>query len=120
MGCSLRLIDEGAAETSSFQLGDLSSSLCPLDFLKPISVKEADKYFLVHKVTQSSPSPAMCFVAKVPQDEQDSHIVAFNSEDGSPQSHNESTSSKTIRDVHIVRTIYCRSKPYTTHQNCLF
>ena len=64
----------------------------------------ANKYFLVHKVTQSSPSIALCFVETVPQDAQNSHITAFNSEDGSPKLDNESSSSKTVRDVHIVRT----------------
>lgn len=63
------------------------------------------KSFLDHKVTQSSPSPALCFVETVPQDAQNSHITAFNSGDGSQKSDNESSSSKTMRDVHIVSTI---------------
>ncbi|TKY69860.1 AMSH ubiquitin thioesterase 2 [Spatholobus suberectus] len=51
--------------------------------------------------SKSWPSPALCFVETVPQDAQNSHITAFNSGDGSSKSDNESTSSKTIRDVHI-------------------
>lgn len=61
--------------------------------------------FLDHKVTKSSPSPALCCVEAVPQDEQNSHITAFNSGDGSTNSDNESSSSKNVRDVHIVRII---------------
>ncbi|XP_020979058.1 AMSH-like ubiquitin thioesterase 2 isoform X2 [Arachis ipaensis] len=99
---SLRNSHEESAKVSSFPL-DLGSGLCPVDSLEPTSIKEAGNFFLVHKVTQSSPSPAMCFVAKVPQDEQESHIVAFSSEDGSRKLDDESTSSRTIgvRDVHI-------------------
>ncbi|XP_025699479.1 uncharacterized protein [Arachis hypogaea] len=99
---SLRNNHEESAKVSSFPL-DLGSRLCPVDSLEPTSIKEAGNFFLVHKVTQSSPSPAMCFVAKVPQDEQESHIVAFSSEDGSRKLDDESTSSRTIgvRDVHI-------------------
>jgi STAM-binding protein len=61
------------------------------------------KSFLDHKVTKSSPSPALCCVETVSQDEQNSHITAYNSGDGSTNSDNESSSSKTVRDVHIVR-----------------
>lgn len=60
------------------------------------------KSFLDHKVTQSTPSPALCLVET--QDAQNSHIAAFYSGDGSTNSDNESSSSKTTRDVHIVRT----------------
>ncbi|XP_061356987.1 AMSH-like ubiquitin thioesterase 2 isoform X4 [Gastrolobium bilobum] len=98
---SLRIIDEEAAGIASIQLGDLSSSWCSLDSFKPVCVEAANKYFLVHKVTLSSPSPALCFVETVPQDGQNSHITAFNSGDGSSKSDNESASSKTMRDVHI-------------------
>jgi hypothetical protein len=65
---------------------------------------EFNKSFLYHKVTKSSPSPALCCVETVSQDEQNSHITAYNSGDGSTNSDNESSSSKTVRDVHIVRT----------------
>jgi len=65
---------------------------------------ECHKSFLDHKVTKSSPSPALCCVEPVAQDEQNSHITAFNSGDGSTNSDNESSSSKAVRDVHIVRT----------------
>lgn len=59
--------------------------------------------FLDHKVTQSTPSPALCLVET--QDAQNSHIAAFYSgDDGSTNSDNESSSSNTVRDVHIVRT----------------
>ncbi|KAL2347320.1 hypothetical protein Fmac_001320 [Flemingia macrophylla] len=60
-----------------------------------------NKYLLLHKVTQSWPSPALCFVETVPEDAPSSHITAFNSGDGSSKSDNESTLSKTVRDVHI-------------------
>ncbi|XP_050905489.1 AMSH-like ubiquitin thioesterase 2 isoform X4 [Lathyrus oleraceus] len=62
---------------------------------------EFSKSFLNHKVTKSSPSPALCCVETVPKDEQNSHVTAFNSGDGSTNSCNESSSSTTIRDVHI-------------------
>ncbi|XP_057448480.1 AMSH-like ubiquitin thioesterase 2 isoform X3 [Lotus japonicus] len=100
---SLRVTEEETARVSSCQLGDLSSRLChcSLNYLKPVAVKEAYRRFLDNKVTQSSPSPALCFVKTVPQDTQNSHITAFNSGDGSSTSDNESTSSNTVRDVHI-------------------
>ncbi|OIW10566.1 hypothetical protein TanjilG_15938 [Lupinus angustifolius] len=101
MGCSLRVNDEAAVGVSSLRLGDLTSNLCPLNFVKLVSIKATNKYFLVHKVTQSSPSPALCFVEEVPQEAQNSQITAFNSGDGSTKTDNESSSSKTIRDVHI-------------------
>ena len=63
-----------------------------------------NRYFMLDKVTQSWPSPALCFVERVPQDAQSSHVTVFNSGDGSSKSDNESTSSKSMRDVHIVRT----------------
>jgi len=47
----------------------------------------------------------------VHQDSQSSHVTAFNSGHGSSKLDNESTSSNTIRDVHIVRT--------TTTASCL-
>ncbi|CAK8537040.1 unnamed protein product [Lathyrus sativus] len=62
---------------------------------------EFSKSFLKHKVTKSSPSPALCCVETVPKDEQNSHITAFNSGDGSTNFCNESSSSTTVRDVHI-------------------
>ncbi|XP_019445454.1 PREDICTED: AMSH-like ubiquitin thioesterase 2 isoform X2 [Lupinus angustifolius] len=98
---SLRVNDEAAVGVSSLRLGDLTSNLCPLNFVKLVSIKATNKYFLVHKVTQSSPSPALCFVEEVPQEAQNSQITAFNSGDGSTKTDNESSSSKTIRDVHI-------------------
>jgi len=69
---------------------------------------ECHKSFLDHKVTKSSPSPALCCVEPVAQDEQNSHITAFNSGDGSTNSDNESSSSNTVRDVHIVRITIAR------------
>lgn len=85
---------------SSFQLRNLSC--CSL-VCKPSATKTANRYFMLHKVTQSWPSPALCFVERVPQDAQSSHVTVFNSGDGSSKSDNESTSSKSMRDVHIVR-----------------
>ncbi|XP_020218380.1 AMSH-like ubiquitin thioesterase 2 isoform X3 [Cajanus cajan] len=96
---SLRINDLDPSGISSFQLGNLSTSCCSL-VCKP-AVTTDNRYLLLHKVTQSWPSPALCFVETAPQDSQSSHITAFNSGDGSSQSDNESTSSKTIRDVHI-------------------
>ncbi|KAF1872816.1 hypothetical protein Lal_00015908 [Lupinus albus] len=98
---SLRVNDEAVAAVSSLRLGDLTSNLCPLNFVKPVSIRTSNKYFLVHKVTQSSPSPALCFVEEMPQDAQNSQITAFSSGDGSTKTDNKSSSSKTIRDVHI-------------------
>lgn len=71
--------------------------------LKSVCIMECYKSFLDHKVTKSSPSPALCCVEPVTQDEQNSHITAFHSGDRSTNSDNESSSSKTVRDVHIVR-----------------
>lgn len=99
--CSLSVDDVNASRVSSFQLGNLSTSWCSL-ICKPGSINTTNKYSLLHKVTQSWPSPALCFVE--PQDEENLHITAFNSGDGSSNSDNKSASSKTIRDVHIVRT----------------
>ncbi|KAJ1399477.1 MPN domain [Sesbania bispinosa] len=98
---SLRVVDEEATGISLFKLGDLSSSWCLLDSFKPASIMAANKHLLDHRVTLSSPSPALCFVETEPQDAQNSHITAFNTGDGSSKSDNESTSSNTIRDVHI-------------------
>ncbi|XP_027360920.1 AMSH-like ubiquitin thioesterase 2 isoform X2 [Abrus precatorius] len=99
--CSLTVIDEEEAGISLFQLEDLTSSWCPMVVCKPVSIKTANKYFSVRKVTRSLPSTALSFVEKVPQDAQNYHITAFNSGDGSSKSDNEPSSSKTIRDVHI-------------------
>ncbi|KAK7367865.1 hypothetical protein VNO80_09884 [Phaseolus coccineus] len=81
---------------SSFQLGNLSC--CSL-VCKSSAIMTANRYFMLHKVTQSWPSPALCFVERVPQDAQSSHVTVFNSGDGSSKSDNESTSS--MREVHI-------------------
>lgn len=96
--------DEKTTGTSSFRFVDSFSSWCPLDINYPVSIKQANKHSLIHKVTLSSPSPVLSFVERVPQDTQTSHITAVDSEHGNPRSNNESTSSKAIRDVHIVRT----------------
>ncbi|KAH1264357.1 AMSH-like ubiquitin thioesterase 2 [Glycine max] len=84
---------EDTSEIPSFPLGNLSTSWCSL-VCKPAAIKTANRYFLLQKVTQSWPSPALCFVETVPQDAQSSHVTAFNSGDGSSKSDNE-------RDVHI-------------------
>ncbi|CAJ1931463.1 unnamed protein product [Sphenostylis stenocarpa] len=94
----MSVVDEDPSGTSSFQLGNLSR--CSL-VCKPAAVKTANRFIMLHKVTQSWPSPALSFVETMPQDAQSSHVTAFNSGDGSSKSDNESTSSKSIRDVHI-------------------
>ncbi|KAL2666751.1 hypothetical protein AAZV13_01G028300 [Glycine max] len=93
MGCSAIVDGEDTSEIPSFPLGNLSTSWCSL-VCKPAAIKTANRYFLLQKVTQSWPSPALCFVETVPQDAQSSHVTAFNSGDGSSKSDNE-------RDVHI-------------------
>jgi len=94
--------DVDPSGASSFQLGNLS---CRSLVCKPSAIiMTANRYFMLQKVTQSWPSPALCFVERVPQDAQSSHVTVFNSGDGSSKSDNESTSSKSMRDVHIVRT----------------
>ncbi|XP_022632115.1 STAM-binding protein isoform X2 [Vigna radiata var. radiata] len=95
---SMSVDDVDPSGGSSFQLRNLSC--CSL-VCKPSATKTANRYFMLHKVTQSWPSPALCFVERVPQDAQSSHVTVFNSGDGSSKSDNESTSSKSMRDVHI-------------------
>lgn len=113
MGCSAIVDGEDTSEIPSFPLGNLSTSWCSL-VCKPAAIKTANRYFLLQKVTQSWPSPALCFVETVPQDAQSSHVTAFNSGDGSSKSDNE-------RDVHIVRTSTpCLNLSHTKHLNCIF
>ncbi|ESW29445.1 hypothetical protein PHAVU_002G071100 [Phaseolus vulgaris] len=90
--------DVDPSGASSSQLGNLSC--CSL-VCKPSAIMTTNRYFMLDKVTQSWPSPALCFVERVPQDAQSSHVTVFNSGDGSSKSDNESTSSKSMRDVHI-------------------
>lgn len=108
MGCSAIVDGEDTSEIPSFPLGNLSTSWCSL-VCKPAAIKTANRYFLLQKVTQAWPSPALCFVETVPQDAQSSHVTAFNSGDGSSKSDNE-------RDVHIVRTSTpCLNLSHTEH-----
>ncbi|XP_068468080.1 AMSH-like ubiquitin thioesterase 2 isoform X6 [Phaseolus vulgaris] len=96
--------DVDPSGASSSQLGNLSC--CSL-VCKPSAIMTTNRYFMLDKVTQSWPSPALCFVERVPQDAQSSHVTVFNSGDGSSKSDNESTSSKSMRDVHIEKgTLY--------------
>ncbi|KAF7829358.1 AMSH-like ubiquitin thioesterase 2 isoform X2 [Senna tora] len=90
---SLMTYGDKTAGISSFRIVDSCSSCFPLEFCYPV--------VSIHKVTQSSPSPVLSFVERVPQETQTSHITAVDSEHGYLKSENESTSSKTIRDVHI-------------------
>ncbi|XP_052725891.1 AMSH-like ubiquitin thioesterase 2 isoform X4 [Vigna angularis] len=95
---SMNVDDVDPSGCSSFQLRNLSC--CSL-VCKPSAPKTANRHFMLHKVTQSWPSPALSFVERVPQDAQSSHVTVFNSGDGSSKTDNESTSSKSMRDVHI-------------------
>ncbi|XP_054824421.1 AMSH-like ubiquitin thioesterase 2 isoform X2 [Prosopis cineraria] len=92
--------DEKVAGISSSGIVD-SSSWCQLEICYPVSMKQAIQYSIDHKVTKCSPSPVLSFVEREPQDTETSHVTAFHSEHGRPESGNESTSSKTMRDVHI-------------------
>ncbi|XP_052725889.1 AMSH-like ubiquitin thioesterase 2 isoform X2 [Vigna angularis] len=101
---SMNVDDVDPSGCSSFQLRNLSC--CSL-VCKPSAPKTANRHFMLHKVTQSWPSPALSFVERVPQDAQSSHVTVFNSGDGSSKTDNESTSSKSMRDVHIEKgTLY--------------
>ncbi|XP_028801793.1 AMSH-like ubiquitin thioesterase 2 isoform X2 [Neltuma alba] len=89
------------AGISSSKIVDSTSSWCQLEICYTVSMKQTGQYSMVHKATQSSPSPVLSFVERGPQDAESSHVTAVDSEHGCPKSGNESTSSKTMRDVHI-------------------
>lgn len=59
----------------------------------------------VHTVTQFSPSPIISFVQDVPQGDNISHLEVANPENGHSKSRGEASSSKSLQDVHIVRTL---------------
>jgi STAM-binding protein len=120
MQLSLRVSDKDAAGNSSFQLGDSSSCGANWTLFQSLRNMEFNKSFLYHKVTKSSPSPALCCVETVSQDEQNSHITAYNSGDGSTNSDKESSSSKTVRDVHIVRTTTAYLNTIIQQISCVF
>lgn len=107
--------DEKTAGISSFRSLNSCSSWHPLESCYPVSIKKAN---MIHKVTLSSPSPVLSFVERAPQETETSHITAVESEHRYPKSENEST-SKTIRDVHVVRILDCMSKP-PTYCTCKF
>ncbi|KAK4263220.1 hypothetical protein QN277_028665 [Acacia crassicarpa] len=93
--------DEKAAGILSSKIVDSRSSGCQLETCCPVSMKQASQYSIVHKVTQCSPSPVLSFVEREPQDTETSHVIAVDSDHECPKSGNLSTSSNTMRDIHI-------------------
>lgn len=101
---SLRMINEEKAGMEFIYSMDSRTSCSPFKFHYP-TINTASKccHITVHTVTQSSPSPVISCVENVPQGARVSHITVTDSEHGHSTSSNESTTSKVLQDVHIVR-----------------
>ncbi|XP_061995085.1 AMSH-like ubiquitin thioesterase 2 isoform X2 [Rosa rugosa] len=105
---SFRMINGEQATLSSLNSLESGSSCLACKFLAPSEWQN----ITVHTVTQFSPSPLISCTESMPQGATVSQITAANSE----QSCDQSTSSRVLRDVHIVRNYlkmlaysFCRS-----------
>lgn len=98
------MINEEKAGMEFIYSMDSRTSCSPFKFHYP-TINTASKccHITVHTVTQSSPSPVISCVENVPQGARVSHITVTDSEHGHSTSSNESTTSKVLQDVHIVR-----------------
>ena len=98
----MRIFNEDTVRLASLSPEDSgivtnSSTLCTTS-------DESDRIFGIYVVTHSFPSPIISCVESMPQDAHISHLELTASEDGSSVPCNEASTSKSLRDVHIVRT----------------
>lgn len=87
---------------------------CPTFVLRTPNL--SDLHTKVDAVTHSFPSPIISCIESVPRDAHISHLELANSEDGNSKSYNrEASTSKVLRDVHIVRIF-----KFQKSQKCFF
>lgn len=79
------------------------SSLSPYENLSPMSLQTISKWRRLsgHAVTQSSPSPVLSFTENAPQG---AHVTHISVSDSDKRSYDDSSASRVLQDVHIVRT----------------
>lgn len=96
---SLRVITDGKAGTASRLSVDSRTSCSQI-----IQTASKCHHVAVHMVTQSFPSPIISCVESLPQGAHLSQIIAADSENEHSKSYDVPTTSKFLRDIHIVRT----------------